>query len=76
MQTLRCETTFLADAAEDPLSPRGNHNGLCEVDEDCLTSPNVGSYQGHNVTPRTLGQFPVGPALGSGTLSRFEVNGY
>ncbi len=39
--------TFLTFAAEILGDSTGNENGLCESNERCLYSPNIGSYQGH-----------------------------
>ena len=53
--------TFLAHAIElmsQWLNPNGNFDGLCESDEVCLYTPNIGSYQGlgdpATVTPCTI----------------------
>ena len=45
--------TYLVNAWEivDPFdiyfSYTGNHNGLCESNENCFYAPNIGAYQGH-----------------------------
>lgn len=39
--------TFLTFAAEILGDSTGNDNGLCESNERCLYSPNIGAYQGH-----------------------------
>jgi hypothetical protein len=36
----------------------GNENGLCESNETCLYTPNIGSYQGH-------GALVAGPSIGT-----------
>lgn len=38
---------FIANAAEVNTDLIGNNNGLCESNETCVLSPNLGSYQGH-----------------------------
>ena len=40
-------TTFLANAVEIMDDGVGNDNALCEGGEDCIDTPNIGSYQGH-----------------------------
>ena len=42
-----CETTFLINAVELLEDSVGNDNGLCESDELCLYTPNIGVHQGH-----------------------------
>ncbi len=37
---------FLRHAVEDLDSIRGDHDGLCESNEDCLYAPNIGAYIG------------------------------
>jgi parallel beta-helix repeat protein len=64
------ETAFLRNAIE----LAGNGNGLCESDEDCLYSPNLGSYQGHGDVVRA-GEFGGGAITGVRRF-RFETNGY
>jgi len=41
----QCESTFLRNAVEI-LQKNGNNNGLCESNENCLYTPNIGAYQG------------------------------
>jgi hypothetical protein len=38
--------TYLLSAVELWADGRGNDNGLCESDEACVFSPNIGAYQG------------------------------
>ncbi len=38
--------TYLKNAVEI-VNTGGNNNGLCETNETCLYTPNIGSYQGH-----------------------------
>ena len=40
-------TEFLRNAVEILGDRVGNDNGLCEAGEDCIYTPNIGSYQGH-----------------------------
>jgi hypothetical protein len=40
--------TFLRNAVEIVLDGMGNDNGLCESDETCLYSPNIGYYMGED----------------------------
>lgn len=41
---------YLVNASEVNTDIIGNNNGLCEQDETCIYSPNIGSYQGHHRT--------------------------
>jgi hypothetical protein len=67
-------TTFLRHAVEIMGDGIGNDNGLCESNETCLFTPNIGTYQGHG--PLTdAGAFTDGSLTGI-TLLRFETNGY
>ena len=65
-------TTYLRNASEI-IGTGGNDNGLCETDETCLFTPNIGSYQGHGslvdagFTPGTLTGI---------TLMEYPINGY
>jgi len=45
--------TFLTNAIEMVLDGVGDDDGLCETDEACIYSPNVGAYQGEGPTTRT-----------------------
>jgi hypothetical protein len=50
----RCRSVYLRSAAELLGDHVGNDNGLCESNEDCLYTPNLGAYQGHGpLVPRT-----------------------
>ena len=40
-------TQLLKNAVEIMEDGVGNDNGLCEAAEDCIFTPNIGSYQGH-----------------------------
>jgi len=65
-------TTFLQHAIEiaDGI---GNNNLLCESNETCLYTPNIGSYQGHG-TLISAGAFTNGALIGI-TLMRYGSNG-
>ena len=65
--------TFLQNAAELLGDGIGNDNGLCESNETCLHTPNIGAYQGHaNLV--SAGAFTDGTITGV-TLMRYENNG-
>ena len=51
----------------------GNNNLLCESNETCLYTPNIGSYQGHG-TLISAGAFTNGALIGI-TLMRYGSNG-
>jgi len=69
-----CTSTFLRTAMEIVGDGLGNENGLCESDETCLFTPNIGSYQGHG-NLISAGAFVDGTITGV-TLMRYEANGY
>jgi len=71
--TDRCETTFLINAVEVVADGIGNDNGLCESDETCIYTPNIGAYQGHGNLV-SAGTFTDGTITGV-TLVRYEDNG-
>ncbi len=71
----KCASTFLRNAVEILDDRAGNQNGLCESDERCLFTPNLGSYQGHGEL------VPVASIGEDTTLKRIELfrhpeNGY
>ena len=67
-------TTFLRHAVEIEGDGIGNDNTLCESNETCLYTPNIGAYQGHgNLVD--AGAFIDGAVTGV-TLKRYETNGY
>ena len=68
-----CITDFLHNAYE--LEGTGNGNGLCESDETCLVSQNIGSYQGHSTTYSSLGVGDFGTVTDVTLLSP-DLNGY
>jgi hypothetical protein len=71
----QCTSQLLAHAVEIVGDGLGNENGLCESNEVCLFTPNIGSYQGH-------GSLTVGPSVGaiggvsSVVLQQYSQNGY
>jgi hypothetical protein len=87
-----CVTTFLRNAVEIFADGVGNDNGICESNEDCMYTPNIGAYQGHSNDATSL--FKLIPAsqsssttnvcqdIGTGgtiqnvKLYKFETNGY
>jgi hypothetical protein len=66
-------TTFLRHAIEIAGDGIGNDNLLCESNETCLYTPNIGSYQGHG-TLISAGTFTNGTLTGI-TLMRYATNG-
>ncbi len=71
--TDHCENTFLRNAVEITDDGIGNENGLCESNETCLFTPNIGSYQGHGNLV-SAGAFTDGTITGV-TLMKYETNG-
>jgi len=65
--------TYLRNTVEI-MGAGGNNNGLCETDETCLYTPNIGSYQGHG-TLQSLGIISVDTVTGV-TLMGYSANGY
>ncbi len=70
---IRCRTTFLRRAVEIMGDARGNENTLCETDEICLHTANIGSYQGHGDLLTSSG-FVDGTLTGI-TLKQYSING-
>ena len=68
-----CQTIFLRNATEILGDSIGNDNGLCESNETCLYTPNIGSYQGHG-TLISAGAFKNGVLTGV-TLLMYSTNG-
>ena len=66
-------STALRNAIEILDDNIGNNNGLCESDETCLYTPNIGSYQGHG-NLISAGTFTDGTLTGI-TLIKYETNG-
>jgi parallel beta-helix repeat protein len=71
----KCTSTFLRGATEISGDFRGNDNGLCESDEDCMETPNIGAYQGHGEL-KTAGSIGTGGALERIELVKYESNGF
>ncbi len=69
-----CKSTFLRNAVEIVGDYIGDDDGLCESNEICLFTPNIGAYQGHG-SLISAGTFTDGALTGI-TLLRFETNGY
>lgn len=73
-----CTSTILRNSVELINDGVGNDNGLCEANEDCLLTPNIGSYQGHGnlVSSSTLsGGCPDVTTQGI-KLYQYDTNGY
>lgn len=69
-----CQTTFLINAVELFGDSVGNDNFLCESDEDCLYTPNIGVHQGYgNII--ALSDIDTGAITGV-DLFRYVDNGY
>jgi hypothetical protein len=77
--------TFLRNAVEILNDGVGDEDGLCEANERCLFTPNMGAYQGHgNIIPAqtsssttlTCRNDPAGGTLTGISLFKQEVNGY
>jgi len=66
--------TYLRDASEIMGDGIGNDNGLCESNETCIWTPNIGSYQGHG-TLVSAGTFTDGTITGV-TLMKYSINGH
>ncbi len=69
----KCSSVFLRNTVEIMCDGIGNENGLCESNETCLFTPNIGSYQGHGVLI-SAGTFTDG-TLTDITLKKYETNG-
>ncbi|MCC7441551.1 MAG: hypothetical protein IT285_07960 [Bdellovibrionales bacterium] len=68
-------TTYLRPAAEILLDWRGNDDGLCESNEDCIYTPNFGAYQGTG-DPYSHGcTFTNGAAITNVKLFAYPQNG-
>ena len=65
---------FLRNAIQIQDDGIGNENTLCETNETCLYTPNIGSYQGHG-NLISAGAFTDG-TITSVTLIKYESNGY
>lgn len=86
-----CVTTFLRNAVEIFGDGVGNENGICESNEECLYTPNIGAYQGHSSdSTNTTKLIPASqsstttttcPDVTTGTVSnvklwKYDTNGY
>lgn len=69
-----CSTTFLRRAYERINDGIGNENGLCESNEICIYTPNIGPYQGHGRLV-SAGTFVDG-VITNVTLLQYDTNGY
>ncbi len=70
----KCVSTYLQNAVELSGDFIGNDNGLCETDEHCLVTPNLGADQGHGAL-EYLGSLAPGKLTGV-ELFRYRLNGY
>lgn len=68
-----CKSNFLRNAVERLNDFNGNENGLCENNEICIYTPNIGAYQGHGEYI-SAGVFSDGIISGV-TLLKRELNG-
>ncbi len=73
--TSKCYSVLLRGAVEIHDDAIGNDNTLCESDETCLWTRNMGSYQGHGALI-SAGSFTDGAVLTGITLKKYETNGY
>ena len=67
-------STFLGNTVEVIGDGIGNDNSLCESDETCIITRNIGSYQGHG--PLKLHSTFSGSVISSVTLMEYTTNGY
>jgi hypothetical protein len=68
-----CTSTFLRDSFELLDDSVGNDNGLCESNETCVHTPNIGYYQGEGDLV-SAGAFTDGAITGV-TMLRYQTNG-
>lgn len=69
-----CQSTYLRHAVELMGDGIGNDNLLCESNETCLYTPNIGSYQGHG-NLISAGSYSDSSLMDI-TLLKYESNGY
>jgi hypothetical protein len=70
-------TTFLHHAIEIQGDAIGNDDGLCESNEACIYTPNIGGYQGHgNLLPAGPFTDSVSGGITGVELYQYESNGY
>lgn len=72
-QTNLCSTRGLRNAYEILNDGIGNDNGICESNESCVYTPNIGAYQGHGPLVR-VGRISDGVIVGV-ELWRYSTNG-
>jgi hypothetical protein len=70
----RCDSTYLRHAVELVGDGYGNEVGLCQSNEACRYTPNIGAYQGHGPLIST-GSISSGDTITGVTLQRFTTNG-
>jgi hypothetical protein len=70
--------TILRNSVELINDGVGNDNGLCEANEDCLLTPNIGAYQGHGnlVSSSTLSGGCADVTSQGIKLYQYDTNGY
>lgn len=77
--------TFLRNAVEIFGDGIGNDNGICESNEDCLYTPNIGAYQGHgNLVSASSSSSSTNTCYDIGTVGtisnvklwKWDTNGY
>jgi hypothetical protein len=73
-----CTSTILRNSVELINDGVGNDNGLCEANEDCLLTPNIGAYQGHGnlVSSSTLSGGCADVTTQGIKLYQYDTNGY
>ncbi len=69
-----CQSTFLRNASELMGDGIGDEDGLCESNEDCLFTPNIGHYQGHGDL-QVIGNISSGGSLENIKLFEYTSNG-
>lgn len=69
-----CTSRFVLNASEVMGDGKGNENGLCESNEDCLYTPNIGRYQGHGALTAT-GTIINGGGVQNVVLLEHAMNG-
>ncbi|MDX1959608.1 MAG: hypothetical protein SFU98_13620 [Leptospiraceae bacterium] len=76
-----CRSYYLANSIEILGDNLGNENGLCESNEQCVFTPNVGAYQGHGILKLASEVSGCADVVSNGVLSnirllQYETNGY
>jgi hypothetical protein len=67
--------TFLRNAVEIIGDVTGDNDGLCESNEACIYTPNIGAYQGHGDFTTLTCAFQNGTVTGV-TMYAYPNNGY